>query len=98
MEVGEEDSLQELRHLTASIGALLDERKIVLHRRLHEVLKGALEEADNEGKPAEETDEESEEEGELVLLDSVLEKEPERDTKEEEPKIKEEAEKDDWGC
>ena len=35
MEVGEEDSLQELRHLTASIGALLDERKIVLHRRLH---------------------------------------------------------------
>ena len=52
-------------------------------RRLHEVLKGALEEADNEGKPAEETDEESEEEGELVLLDSGLEKETERDTKEE---------------
>ena len=47
------------------------------------MLQDALEEADNEGEAAKEMDEESEEEGELVLLDSGLEKETERDTKEE---------------
>ena len=48
MEVGGEDSLRELQRLIAAIGCLLDERRTVLHRRLHEVLQGALKEAEEE--------------------------------------------------
>ena len=48
MEVGGEDSLRELQRLIAAIGCLLDERRTVLHRRLHEVLQGALKKAEEE--------------------------------------------------
>ena len=48
MEVGGEDSLRELQRLIAAIGCLLDERRTVLHRHLHEVLQGALKKAEEE--------------------------------------------------
>ena len=65
MEVGGEDSLRELQRLTAAIGCLLEERKTILHRRIHEVLQGALEEAE-EGSPVPSDDENDKDEDEDI--------------------------------
>ena len=106
MEVGGEDSLRELQRLTAAIGSLLDERRTILHRRIYEVLQGALEEAEEES-PVSSDDENDKDEDEdiededgedvVILVDSGSDTEP-LDTKEKPVKKEEQEENDDWGC
>ena len=106
MEVGGEDSLRELQRLTAAIGSLLDERRTILHRRIYEVLQGALEEAEEES-PVSSDDENDKDEDEdiededgedvVILVDSGSDTEP-LDTKGKPVKKEGQEENDDWGC
>ena len=46
MEIGGDDTLEELRRLTETIEAARTRREVILHRRLHELLQEAIETAE----------------------------------------------------
>ena len=46
MEIGGDDTLEELRRLTETIEAARSRREVILHRRLHELLQEAIETAE----------------------------------------------------
>ena len=111
MKVGGEDSLRELQRLTAAIGCLLDERKNILHRRLHEVLQGALEEAEEvptESSEEDEDENDNEEDDEDNIEDNIEDADENKDdvvlidsgsdTEPLEEKPVKKEENDDWGC